>query len=209
MSTETSNFETLKATVIENSQSNEWETARLEWKLLTIYDAPNQTCCCGHYPITENCVIVNEINGKTLIVGNVCVNKFEQERLTVPTTCRTSLKKVCDDTENSNANPDLLKVAARLKIISKKERTWYNRHTHGPGSRNRFNPDHDEYDQFAVRKRERINILIKYGFRQSRPKCRCNVLAKPRMSGHDHSVFYSCYRWNEENRNCCQFKQNA
>ena len=70
----------LASRIVELSEANSWNAAKLEWKLDSIWfvqegDEP-ETCLCGHYPIIEVCVIQNRENGNVTEVGNVCVNKF-------------------------------------------------------------------------------------------------------------------------------------
>ncbi len=63
--------------IIENSVSKIWDSAKLEWSMEDIYDVSDpETCSCGHYPILEICIIKNNNNQKTLMVGNTCVKKF-------------------------------------------------------------------------------------------------------------------------------------
>ena len=65
-------YEVTKASV-----SPEWETAKEEWKLHTVYEVEDpETCTCGHFPIREVCIIHNKINGHLMQVGNCCVKKF-------------------------------------------------------------------------------------------------------------------------------------
>lgn len=71
------NFEQLKAAILKMSQSKDWETARKEWSLFSIYEVDEpDTCLCGHFPIIEICEIHNRITGKTTDVGNVCIKRF-------------------------------------------------------------------------------------------------------------------------------------
>ena len=63
--------------IISLSNSDNWDLAKLEWKLDEIYEAEDpDTCLCGHFPIVEICVLVNKLNGHSTIVGNSCVKKF-------------------------------------------------------------------------------------------------------------------------------------
>ena len=77
---ESSNHQRLKATLIEMSESKEWNFARAEWGLERIYVIEDweelDTCSCGKYPIKEVCIISNSKNHNTAIVGNCCVKKF-------------------------------------------------------------------------------------------------------------------------------------
>ncbi len=63
--------------IIRLSESNIWDTAKLEWKLHEVYTVDNpQTCLCGHFPIIEICVLENSRNSEKAVVGNCCVKKF-------------------------------------------------------------------------------------------------------------------------------------
>ena len=67
----------LKAEIVMHSQSNRWETAKLEWDLSKIYEADlSERCLCGHFPIKEICVLKNKLNHRSTAVGNCCVKKF-------------------------------------------------------------------------------------------------------------------------------------
>jgi hypothetical protein len=71
------NFKQLKAEILKLSNAEDWPAARREWRLSAVYDAQqHRTCLCGHHPIREICVIVNNVNGNRTEVGNVCVKKF-------------------------------------------------------------------------------------------------------------------------------------
>ncbi len=63
--------------IISLSNSQNWDEAKLEWKLKEVFmsDEPD-TCLCGHNPIKEICVLINKANGNETIVGNSCVKKF-------------------------------------------------------------------------------------------------------------------------------------
>jgi len=67
----------LASKIIALSVADNWDEAKLEWSLVDVFkeDEPD-TCLCGHFPIIENCVIENRLNGAKAIVGNVCVKKF-------------------------------------------------------------------------------------------------------------------------------------
>ncbi len=75
-----SNRFTLINAIIEKSNSNKWEEAKLEWSVKNIYKFDDweyfETCLCWHYPIKEICELENKLNWKNTIVWNVCVNKF-------------------------------------------------------------------------------------------------------------------------------------
>jgi hypothetical protein len=63
--------------IIALSYSKNWDSAKLEWTLESIYFGEGQdSCLCGHFPIVELCQLKNKVNRNTVIVGNYCVNKF-------------------------------------------------------------------------------------------------------------------------------------
>lgn len=67
----------LAGKIIERSVSTTWDEAKLEWFLADVFkEEQPDTCLCGHFPIIENCLLRNRLNGAEVIVGNVCVKKF-------------------------------------------------------------------------------------------------------------------------------------
>lgn len=63
--------------ILERSTAATWDAAKLEWTLREVFESEEpETCLCGHYPIIENCVLRNKINGVFATVGNCCVKKF-------------------------------------------------------------------------------------------------------------------------------------
>lgn len=63
--------------IINLSESNLWDSAKLEWNFEFAYYADElQSCLCGHYPIRNICVIKNSKNSTVTEVGNCCINKF-------------------------------------------------------------------------------------------------------------------------------------
>lgn len=70
----------LPAAIIAMSASNDWDLARLEWKVSMVERVERadlaEQCLCGHYPIMELCHIHNDHTNHTAVVGNCCVKKF-------------------------------------------------------------------------------------------------------------------------------------
>lgn len=63
--------------IIKRSVASTWDSAKLEWSLLEVYQVEEpETCLCGHFPILELCELLNGKNGKQVVVGNCCVKKF-------------------------------------------------------------------------------------------------------------------------------------
>jgi hypothetical protein len=70
------NFDILSAKIIELSEADSWEEAKLEWVLDNIYKTSLMGSCLCTQSIVEHCVLLNKENGNEAIVGNVCVQKF-------------------------------------------------------------------------------------------------------------------------------------
>jgi hypothetical protein len=170
---EDSNQDKLKDIIIENSESETWYEAKKEWDLQYIFQEESN-CICNHF-IVDNCVIKNRNNGNELIVGNVCINHFEEAKLYVDKKVFSSLKNL---TCENNANEELLKQAVFLGIISENTKHFYEDITTGRGSRNSFNKDHKNFSQKKWNSRKDINLQILAGFSKDRPKClSCSSLA--------------------------------
>lgn len=71
------NFQKFKAAILALSNSQDWDEAKAEWELHSVYhDGSDRSCECGHQPIHQICVIQNRDNRNKAEVGNVCVHKF-------------------------------------------------------------------------------------------------------------------------------------
>ena len=67
----------LTSKILNISESDIWDSAKLEWELSKIYFAEiPQRCLCGHFPILEICILENKLNHQKATVGNCCVKKF-------------------------------------------------------------------------------------------------------------------------------------
>jgi len=67
----------LTTEIIARSVARTWDEAKLEWTLLEVYEAEDpEKCLCGHFPIVELCVHLNQRNRVQATVGNCCVKKF-------------------------------------------------------------------------------------------------------------------------------------
>lgn len=93
--------ETFIKRILELSEADIWEEAKLEWKLVRIDFArkeEGESCLCGKTPICELCQITNSINGNSTQVGNVCIDKFTD----LPSNLIfTNIKKVFKDIDKS------------------------------------------------------------------------------------------------------------
>lgn len=62
--------------ILARSVATTWEEAKLEWEPAGSYRESDGTCLCTQTPITQHCVIINTKNGRSAVVGNVCINLF-------------------------------------------------------------------------------------------------------------------------------------
>ena len=67
--------------LIKHSDYKEYDGAILEWlhKGDRWVEDKITFCICGH-PIKERCLVINEVNGNRLIIGNCCIHKFGIKR---------------------------------------------------------------------------------------------------------------------------------
>lgn len=114
--------EILKSNILALSTSPDWDTAKDEWSLDTIFFEENYTkCLCSHYPIVECCVLKNNTNQNTTIVGNCCVKKFTD----LPSgLIFDAVKKVREDNKKS-LNKNTLQMAYEKKWITNLEYGFY------------------------------------------------------------------------------------
>lgn len=68
---------TLIHEIMQLSEASDWETARKEWVIKLVYfSKAHASCLCGHYPISELCIVSNKKNHNEATVGSCCVKKF-------------------------------------------------------------------------------------------------------------------------------------
>lgn len=102
--------------LLEYSAANNWDDAKLEWKLNEIElrdDSNAETCECGHYPIHELCMIENKITGVYLTVGNCCVNQIAPEF--------EEISKIFDAVKQKRINLAVINYASKQHIINQWE----------------------------------------------------------------------------------------
>ena len=91
-------LEQLKKEVVDLSEADDWHAARLEWRVVHLLIQDDQTCVCGHRPITNLYRIANVKTGATLFpIGSVCIQHFD--------------------------NPEMTRTARRLKLGQARKRT--------------------------------------------------------------------------------------
>ena len=109
--------------ILNLSESNEWNFAKLEWSFEFAYYAEElQKCLCGHYPIKNICVIKNRRNSSVTEVGNCCINKFlgidEGNKIFI------SIKKL-KDSETASMSSEVIEYIYKKKGISDFEYNFY------------------------------------------------------------------------------------
>ena len=111
------NFENLKNHILPLSNSNEFHSAKNEWKLVGVEIREDwDNCPCGK-DIKELCYIANQLNGNETYVGNVCVNQF----IGIKTgNLFSGLKRIAND-RTANANEDLIVHSYNLGYIYEEE----------------------------------------------------------------------------------------
>ena len=98
------NFIRLRQAILARSQASDWETARKEWGLVTIFEAGEpETCLCGHYPIIDICEIANRLTKRNAEVGNCCVKRFLGLRSDLIFTGLKRIRKDLDKSLNADA----------------------------------------------------------------------------------------------------------
>lgn len=101
--------------ILELSESDNFETARLEWKALSWTERePNSYCPCGH-AIIERCYIQNIRTGKVTYVGNCCVKKF------ISTEMALFFKHIADAVRGKRVTEDVISVAYLRDVINEWE----------------------------------------------------------------------------------------
>lgn len=86
--------------IIALSNADNWEDAKKEWDLDSVYESEEPlTCLCGHYPIINICVLYNVYNKCKTEVGNECVKKFF--KIELADAIIKSIKKVKTDISKS------------------------------------------------------------------------------------------------------------
>jgi len=111
------NFERLREHIVPLSQSDDFYSAKNEWKLVGVeINDDFDECPCGQQ-IKELCYLENQLNGNRTYVGNVCVNRF----IGIETgNLFSGLKRIARD-DQANANEDLIINAYKLGYIFENE----------------------------------------------------------------------------------------
>jgi hypothetical protein len=72
----THNFDNLKDHILPLSNSDDFQSANNEWKLIGVEIQEEWDSCPCRQRIKERCHIENQLNRNRTYVGNVCLNQF-------------------------------------------------------------------------------------------------------------------------------------
>ncbi|OII28860.1 hypothetical protein BIV03_00995 [Curtobacterium sp. MCBA15_016] len=78
------NFEALRQVVVGASETDRWDTAVLEWRVIDLREdaAGEGVCVCGQQNLVKLFTIRNSRNGRELFpIGSRCINHFGQQDL--------------------------------------------------------------------------------------------------------------------------------
>jgi hypothetical protein len=110
----------LPEAIIEMSEANTWDEAKLEWSLSYIEYAEDievadgaYSCLCGQEHLRELCYISNKYNGRLALVGNKCIKKFMEHI--------EDMDSVFYAIKNKKLNKDIIEYAKKHDIISDKQ----------------------------------------------------------------------------------------
>lgn len=119
----------LEREVLKRSQSKIFAVALTEWYLLVLYADDHGHCLCTHFPIKDHHVLRNRITGEEIIIGNVCVTKFDavvnNEQLR-PSLVIAAFKRIVASPSTARANAALLADCERNSHLNDWEYSFYN-----------------------------------------------------------------------------------
>ncbi len=111
MSSEKVDSKKLQAAIILQSEADTFAEAKLEWDLRCIRKGEvygDTQCLCGH-DILNHCHLHNKRNGKRVIVGSKCVDKFVNKEIGA-SALFSSLDKIHQDTSSNMSRALILHV---------------------------------------------------------------------------------------------------
>jgi hypothetical protein len=108
--------------IIKISIGENWDSAKLEWKLVDVWETEeDETCLCGHHPIHELCIIENKYTQHNVTVGNCCVKKFMGIR---SDKIFQAIKKIRRDIQKS-VNAETIQYSFDKGYIDKWQKNFY------------------------------------------------------------------------------------
>lgn len=130
-------------TVIEASDSNNWENAVLEWDIIDCEEdsSLSEACICGKERLKYLYTIRNRRNGNILYpIGSSCINKFNREDMNYETSIREKLFKLLHAVEDREY------ISLTPKLFSRNLLAYfYERGAFQPNRYNHFDP-YEDYD---------------------------------------------------------------
>lgn len=111
------NLQQLKSHILPLSESEDFDIARSEWRLVAVEISQEfDNCPCGK-EIKEHCYIENTLNGNKTYVGNICINRF----IGIDTgTLFDGLRRISEN-ETANPNEDVIKYANERGFLFENE----------------------------------------------------------------------------------------
>lgn len=199
-----SDQELLRKIVVENSFSKNWDDARTEWDLNSVWHE-RSSCICKH-SINQNMEIKNRHTKKFLVVGNVCIWHFLPRKRDEYATAMSNLRRIKNNVMTAKPSDALLCLAFKLNILSWKHYNWYLTYTRGTGSIFLFNESDPRFSQELYDTRAELNWMLILGLWIHRDNCHCGVPAVPRCF-EDKKFYYVCRLY--ANENACNYQIEA
>ena len=120
---------------VESASIRPYEEFSKDWKYTKSVFGRTMKCgLCGHAPLKENCVLINEESGEELLVGNTCVHRYieirnpetgelmsDDEKMALLKGNMTEAKKEYAKQEFAQAYPDA------MNLLKKYERMMHSR----------------------------------------------------------------------------------
>lgn len=148
----------LKRQVLDNSDSDNWDEAILEWRIgkIEIDNDKQSECYCGQSGIKELNEIVNVYNGQSMFpIGSVCINKFGSIDLSTASNIGVAITKLY----NSFIMGERVELKGPKRLFSVKLIDFlYSEGAFSPTESNNNDPQNDHKFLITVyRKRMELN----------------------------------------------------
>ena len=97
-------LQTLIKDVMDNSDSNDWDSAVTEWEISDVEEDEllEESCICGKEHLRYLFTIENQLNGNVLYpIGSSCIKKFERDDLKYEVGVKEQLFKLLHAVEDN------------------------------------------------------------------------------------------------------------
>ncbi len=111
-------FGNFRRAILKRSKAKTWKEAKHEWAFVSLYQNPGETCLCEHHPITDICVLENQVNGNEAEVGNCCVKRFMG--MGIPSQIFACIKRLIGDNTKAMNRPTI-KYFFKLGVFTRRE----------------------------------------------------------------------------------------